>query len=336
MTETNEHPERFDPAESTGTLMDAEHRCRYWWAAQLAAGKDVLDAACGTGYGTLILAEAGSKTVTGIDLSPAAVNAAAKRLGDRGSVRQGDVGALPVEDNSFDLVVCFETIEHVDDGATVVSEFRRVLRPDGILLISSPNPGVYPEGNEHHVREYSPEDLSKLVKAEFPDAVEYVQHPWIASAIVPGGESIQDVGPVVRSIAELGPGQQTYTILAAGAADLPGQAGLVTLGESFEVSWWSEQLQRARAQAGEIEEYFTREINASLEREHAAGQRLNEANGRVLAASEELSRLRTMESYYLELRELNTHYDVAVTRLREIESSRAWKLLAPLRRLRRG
>ena len=339
MAEKNEHPERFDPAKSTGTLIDAEHRCRYWWAAQVASGRDVLDAACGTGYGTVILAEAGSRNVTGIDLSVDAVDGAAKRLGDRGSVLQADVRDLPFEDDSFDLITCFETIEHVEDGAKVIAEFRRVLREDGLLLISSPNPGVYPEGNEHHVHEYSSEELSALVGAAFPDLVEHVQHPWIASAIQPGdGSPAGDADPTVKRVAELAPGEQTYTILVAGVGSPPEQTALITLGEAFEVGWWAEQLETARAQAVEVERYFTKEITASLEREHAAGERLNEANGRVVAASEELSRLRTMESHYGELRaqneQLSTHYDIAITRLREIESSRAWKLSAPLRRLR--
>lgn len=332
MADTNVHPERFDPAESAGTLMDAEHRCRYWWAAQLASGRDVLDAACGTGYGTLILAEAGASSVAGIDLSDDAVGIAQERLGDRGTVRQGDVRELPFDDDSFDLIVCFETIEHVEDGAAAVAEFRRVLRPDGLLIISSPNPGIYPEGNEHHVHEYSPGELKELVGAAFPEAVEHVQHPWLASAIRPSDASrAGQAGPEVREISELAPGQQTYTILVTGTGTVPVQPALVTLGEAFEVSWWDQQLKSS-------EEYFTRELTASLERERAAGQRLNEANGRVVAASEELGRLRAMRRHYDELRVENeglaTHYEIAVTRLREIEASKAWKLLAPLRRLR--
>jgi ubiquinone/menaquinone biosynthesis C-methylase UbiE len=330
MAETNEHPERFDPAESPGTLMDAEHRCRYWWAASAAADNDVLDAACGTGYGSVILAEAGAGSVTGIDVSAEAVSAAKERLGDRGSIVQGDVGQLPFEDDSFDLVVCLETIEHVADGPAVIAEFRRVLRPEGVLLVSSPNPGVYPSGNEHHVHEYAPEELASLVGASFPKAVEYLQHAWIASMVRPPdpARTTEELAPAVKALGELAPGKQTYTLLAAGESELPDLAALVTLGESFEVSWWQEHV-------AEVEQYFARELTASIEREHAAGKRLNELNGRVVAVSEELSRLRSMESQYGEPRTLRTHYDVAMTRLQEIESSRAWKLLERLRRLRR-
>jgi 2-polyprenyl-3-methyl-5-hydroxy-6-metoxy-1,4-benzoquinol methylase len=351
-----EHPERFDPAESAGTLMDAEHRCRYWWAAQAAAGKEVLDAGCGTGYGTLILAEAGAKAVTGIDVAQEAVDAASERLGDRGSIVQGDLRELPFDDDSFDLVVCLEVIEHVAEGAAVVAEFRRVLRPDGVLLVSSPNPGVYPEGNEHHVHEYPPAELAELVGGSFAKSVEHMQHPWIAAAIRPVDTSrtMREVAPEVKAIHQLKPGEQTYTILAAGDAELPDLTALVTLGEAFEVSWWADQVENARAALAEaekaraaleahrdeIEQHFTRELTAAVEREHAAGVRLNEANGRVVAASEELGRLRALKAHYDELRMENeglaTHYESAVTRLREIEASRAWKLTAPLRRLRGG
>lgn len=333
MSQTHAHPERFDPTQSSGTLMDAEHRCRYWWAARIAADKDVLDAGCGTGYGTVILADAGAAAVTGIDLSADAVAVASERLGDRGSAVQGDLRELPFEDDSFDLIVCFETIEHVAEGPKVIGEFRRVLRPGGVLLISSPNPGVYPEGNEYHVHEYSPAELSDLVGAAFPHALEHMQHPWIASAIRPTdpGRTMHEMTPEVRGIAELDPGEQTYTIVVASDTDVPELEALVTLGEAFEVKWWEEH-------AAEVEQHFTRELTASLEREHAAGKRLNEANGRVVAISEELGRLRVMEGHYVEVRkrneELQAHYDIAVTRLREIEASRAWKLLAPLRRLR--
>lgn len=335
MSQTNEHPERFDPADSSGTLMDAEHRCRYWWAARAAAGREVLDAGCGTGYGTVILAEAGASKVTGIDLAADAVSTASDRLGDLGAVVQGDLRELPFEDDSFDLIVCFEAIEHIADGPAVIAEFRRVLRPDGLLLISSPNPGVYPDGNEHHVHEYSPSELVDLVGSDFPNTVEHTQHPWIASAIRPAdaSRSIHEVDPDVRGINELAVGGQTYTILAAGAEEVPDLEALVTLGDAFEVRWWEEH-------AAKLEQHLTRELTASLEREHAAGKRLNEANGRVVKASEELSRLRVMEAHYAEVKkhndELSTHYEIAVTRLREIEASRAWKLMAPLRRLRAG
>ena len=98
-----------------------------------------------------------------------------------------DIRELPFEDDSFDLVVSWETIEHVEEGERVLAEFRRVLRPEGVLLVSSPNPEVYPEGNEHHVHEYRPQELADLASAHFAEVAIYRQHAWLASVIDSAG-----------------------------------------------------------------------------------------------------------------------------------------------------
>jgi 2-polyprenyl-3-methyl-5-hydroxy-6-metoxy-1,4-benzoquinol methylase len=71
-----EAPERFDPQAMHGRLIEAEHLARYWWAAALEAGKRVLDAGCGTAYGSEILARAGASEVVGVDLDQAVVETA--------------------------------------------------------------------------------------------------------------------------------------------------------------------------------------------------------------------------------------------------------------------
>jgi 2-polyprenyl-3-methyl-5-hydroxy-6-metoxy-1,4-benzoquinol methylase len=147
--------ERFDPGEDAGKLIDSEHRGRYWWAAQAVAGRDVLDAGCGVGYGLEVLATAGAASVTGVDIDEGAVERARERR-VAGEILTGDLRKLPFEDESFDVVVCFETIHHVADGERALGELHRVLRPGGLLLISSPSPDVYQRGNEHHVHEYRP------------------------------------------------------------------------------------------------------------------------------------------------------------------------------------
>ncbi|MGD9735439.1 MAG: class I SAM-dependent methyltransferase [Solirubrobacterales bacterium] len=344
MASATEHPERFDPSHSSGTLMDAEHRCRYWWAAQAVAGKDVLDAGCGTGYGSAILA-AVAATVTGVDISAEAVEEADRRLGEKGSVVQGDLRKLPFDDDSFDAVVCWETIEHIEDGSAVLAELRRVLRPDGLLLVSSPNPGVYQEDNEHHVHEYTPEELRALVGEQFPQLAEHVQHPWLASAIQPAESSVEDpASGSVKRIAEIEPGGQTYTIVVAGAG-VPELPGLITLADSFEVRWWSDQLDAANERTAaterhvtEVEEHFGREVAAARAREHDLSVRLHEANGRLLRASEELSRLQRLEEHFDELKvrneNLSEHYDVAIAQLRGIEATKVWRLWTRVQRLR--
>lgn len=117
-----------------------DHLGRYEFAERYVVGKDVLDISCGTGYGTHRLIKAGAKKIVGIDISPETVLYAQKRyFNDSVIFQTGSILSLDFADNSFDVVVSFETIEHVDLPEKALSELRRVLRPGGVLVISSPN-----------------------------------------------------------------------------------------------------------------------------------------------------------------------------------------------------
>ena len=126
--------------------IEQEHLKRYEFATGYVAGKDVLDIACGSGYGSAMLADAGAKSVTGVDLSPEAVESATANFG-RGNVRfaVGDIQRLTdIPDASFDLIASFETIEHVPDDQLALRELRRVLRPGaGGVLVVPAGPATY-------------------------------------------------------------------------------------------------------------------------------------------------------------------------------------------------
>ena len=177
--------ERFTP-EVRGSIW-YEHWHRYAAVAPLAAGKRVLDAACGEGYGSFLLARAAA-SVTGVDLSPEAVAHAAQRYA-AGNLEflTGSVAALPLAPASVDLVVSFETIEHLSEQQQMLAEFRRVLRPDGVLVISSPNRPVYNEGatveNHYHVRELDRAELAALLAPGFPHQAWYAQRVVAQSAL---------------------------------------------------------------------------------------------------------------------------------------------------------
>jgi 2-polyprenyl-3-methyl-5-hydroxy-6-metoxy-1,4-benzoquinol methylase len=121
----------------------AEHVCRYVFAAQAARGRRVLDIACGEGYGSAMLAEAGAASVLGVDVAQAAIDAAAARFVHPAlAFRAGDAESLPAmlgQEPLFDLVVSFETIEHVAEVGPFLEGLRRVLAPEGMLMISAPN-----------------------------------------------------------------------------------------------------------------------------------------------------------------------------------------------------
>lgn len=117
----------------------AYHLERYRFAAQHARGAAVLDAACGTGYGAAILGEEAS-SVEGVDLSREAVEYARREYGSESvRFRQAPAELMPFPDDSFDLVVSFETLEHSLCPRSVLREFARVLKPNGAVLLSVPN-----------------------------------------------------------------------------------------------------------------------------------------------------------------------------------------------------
>jgi acetyltransferase-like isoleucine patch superfamily enzyme/2-polyprenyl-3-methyl-5-hydroxy-6-metoxy-1,4-benzoquinol methylase/glycosyltransferase involved in cell wall biosynthesis len=126
-----------------------EHLQRYMLACSYVQGKDVLDAACGNGYGSNMLQQAGARVVIGVDISEESLISAKKTYGaDNVDFGYGDVNELKFENESFDVVVSFETIEHIESGARWIKESARVLKEDGIFLVSTPNrtitnPGAY-------------------------------------------------------------------------------------------------------------------------------------------------------------------------------------------------
>ncbi len=176
-----------------------EHWHRYVFARTLVRGKRVLDAACGEGYGSALLAEAAS-SVVGVDISDEAIAHATSRYASRSNLRfeRGDCTALTVPESSFDVVVSFETLEHVAAQEQLIAGFARALTIDGILIISSPDKKTYSDdrgfSNEFHVRELYRDELLKLLSAQFPFVRLYGQKLLFQSAIwnLDGNSEIAD------------------------------------------------------------------------------------------------------------------------------------------------
>lgn len=150
-----------------------DHVARYKFASRYAKGKVVLDISCGTGYGSKILHDGGASKVFGVDISSEAINfALSKYKGDGLDFRVGDILNIDFPDNYFDIAVCFETIEHVKNQEKALSELLRVLKPDGLLVISSPNRKLTssgksledPPNNPYHFIEYSTEEFISTLR----------------------------------------------------------------------------------------------------------------------------------------------------------------------------
>src|SRR5262245_9258303 len=161
--------ERYVP--EVGGQLALEHLHRYVFAAELAHGKDVLDIACGEGYGSAMLA-AHANAVTGVDISPEVIAHATERYRMPNlSFIAGTCHKIPLKAASVHLVVSFETIEHVDQHEKMLKEIKRVLRPRGTLILSSPEKSQYSDAveqsNPFHVKELYDSEFRALISAHF-------------------------------------------------------------------------------------------------------------------------------------------------------------------------
>jgi ubiquinone/menaquinone biosynthesis C-methylase UbiE/GT2 family glycosyltransferase/archaellum component FlaC len=165
--------ERYLP-EVKGPETSCEHWHRYLYASQFAGGKAVLDIACGEGYGAYLLSES-ARLVVGIDNSEETIRyAASKYVKKNLKFMLGDAGEIPIEGSAlFDLVVCFETIEHLQAGVQVkfMREVKRLLKPSGLFIVSTPNKLAYsdiPEyHNEFHLREFYVPEFQEFLSVYF-------------------------------------------------------------------------------------------------------------------------------------------------------------------------
>jgi O-antigen biosynthesis protein len=289
--------ERLLPDQQRGELVHAEHLARYRFATQFAKDRRVLDAASGEGYGTAILAAAGAASTVGVEIADAAVAEANRKYGL--PYVQGDVCKLPFEDASFDLVVSFETIEHVDDPARAVAEFRRVLAPDGMLVASTPNTREFLVQNEFHTREFTPEEFSSLLAERFPKVRFAYQQNWLLSAVL-GPEQFALDDParsldldVVKTIGYQ-PGRELFTIAVCDGHTVEPKAASVATGifEAHKLLEWverAEEAERLLMEWTKRAEEAERLVAAWNERAGEAERQLEEARAKSVALESSLS-----------------------------------------------
>lgn len=202
MTKTTERiiPEHFRTRDER--LLYLRHVFAYEFAKTIIKpGSSVLEVGCGEGYGTSLLAQMASR-VTALDVDEATLASAAAKYGsDKTKFTSYDGGRMPFPDGGFDAVVCFQVIEHVRDDAAFVRELRRVLKPGGPLILTTPNrtyrlkPRQKP-WNPFHVREYHAAELGALLGRSFrqvavwgvrgSDDVQSIEHARVAWALRSG------------------------------------------------------------------------------------------------------------------------------------------------------
>jgi O-antigen biosynthesis protein len=252
-----------------------EHYHRYLLAREFCRDRDVVDVAAGEGYGTALLAQV-ARSAIGIELDAAVVEAA--RAGfSHPNLRYlaGDARAIPLADGCADVVVSFETIEHLDGQERFLDECRRILRPGGLLIISTPDRAEYDRRqaapNPYHVKELDEAEFTAMLRARFAETRMLRQRPLIGSAILSDiasapVRSFDRVDPE-RFVSGQGLPHAPYLIAFASDAQLPQPLGSMLV--------WRDDLDTD----------FAARL-AAEERQRAAEQRVRKTEARVRAAQQ--------------------------------------------------
>ncbi|MDQ6664895.1 MAG: methyltransferase domain-containing protein, partial [Acidobacteriota bacterium] len=325
-----------------------EHWSRYAFARQFAAGKSVLDAGCGTGYGSAHLA-LNAREVLGIDNSEEAVGYARAHFAQRNlRFEQGLCQSLPVADGSVDLIAAFEVIEHLPEWRKFLGDARRALTPGGLFLVSTPNKICYAESrreigpNRYHVHEFEYAEFREALSEFFPHVSILAQNHGEAIAFRPLGfhsrakADLDAVDPVVQ-------GESAHFLIAicspqplpeiASFVYLPGAANLLHDREQHiakleeELRLKAEWLQEQVREHGELMEMFSAQKAELEERNLWARERHREAEARgrrVIDLQEELAREQkkarvAVEGYESEIARIELQRQQTVSRAVEME-----------------
>ena len=265
-----------------------EHWARYAFALPFARGKRVLDAACGEGFGSALLARE-AREVTGIDISAQAIAHARARYGAVANLRylEGDCTWPSAPAASFDLIVSIETLEHVAAQEAMVAGFARVLADDGVFIVSSPDKHTYSDlagfRNEFHVRELYRDELLALLKTHFPEVRLYGQKLLFQSAIWALDEGAPHAGLAAATAESSDDG---VTLLKSGLLYDPlyfiAVCSRRPLGELPQVALFGDR-------AESVYRHYDHEVRKNI----AAGGRIAELEAQVEALLAEVKRLQS-------------------------------------------
>lgn len=331
--------ERFVPGYKDGSI-ELEHIHRYFAILPLVEGRDVLDIACGEGYGSSLLAQR-AESVLGVDIDSGSIERAKASYGRPNlTFADGDVYSIPSDPAKFDVIVSFETIEHVEDHHKTLSEFKRVLRPDGLLVISTPDRDFYradgEEENQFHKKELNFKEFDILLRSFFRNVSYFKQEIVFGSLMVPA--------PVANS---LGGNDLRIQRLNAKNNELSDQTAFSDLGE-FIVAIASEYVIATSTASIYAGEYGPKPMSALL-----GGIRERDADISRLRVSvrQQASEIEALQQ------EITTRQNEITTRENEIEnqrhvienqeaelasyrmkidaifSSTSWRITGPLRRI---
>lgn len=338
--------ERLIPGQVDVDLLN-EHMARYAFAARLAAGKRVLDAGCGAGYGAAELARR-ARSVVGADIAPDAIGFAREhyRLANL-QFEQASCTALPHPDASFDLVVAFEVIEHLADWRGLLLEARRLLTPGGQFIVSTPNRLYYTESrgaqgaNPFHVHEFEFEEFRSDLSAVFGHVALFLENHVEGVAFHP--YPLGTTSEVRVDASEIDPAASHFFVAVCAHRPQLGNPTFVYVPQTANVlrererhiallerevaakNQWLEQAQRDHESLLETHRRLTEELQRSNQWAESLDRELGERRARIVQVQEELAReqanaRQVAEGYAAKVAELEADLVSKVQWARETEA----------------
>ena len=331
----NDHAlERLDFADvEAGGLLAASHVHRYEFAATLSRGRRVLDLCCGTGYGSAVLAREAT-AVHGVDISDEAVAAARSQYAE-GSLTFEAADALAFlraqPQGRFDVVVCFEGIEHVPEPEAVADELARLADGGARIVLSLPNSKGFEEDNEFHVTDFGYETMRELV-ARLGDCELLEQRIAEASLI---GLSGAAAGPLRGRQIEAAddPSSANHWIAVRGVdrAEIEDSTALLTFAAEAHHSRYMRTLEEANAELRRINAQLGREFLGVHDAAAAATiRRLEEVRDAAVAEAERV-RVEARQRLEIEI-EVAKHNDELFQQARAQLARRPYRLVMALER----
>lgn len=178
--------ERIDPFSKEDRFC-VDHILRYHFAKSFVQEKRVLDIACGTGFGTVLLAHANAKHVLGVDRCEETI-AECRCLWkiENGAFAAGNIESIKsLNIEPLDVAVCFETLEHIADPVHALSDLKSVIAPDGLLIGSVPTEADAEEDNEFHLHQFTADKIETHLSGLFRHYSVLKQEFSISSTIAP-------------------------------------------------------------------------------------------------------------------------------------------------------
>jgi ubiquinone/menaquinone biosynthesis C-methylase UbiE len=297
--------ERVVPGQVDADLWN-EHLSRYAFASRLAAGKRVLDAGCGSGYGSAELAQT-ARSVVALDVADDAVRSARESY-SRANITylQASCASLPLATRTLDLAVAFEVIEHIPDWQAFLREVQRVLAPGGVLVISTPNKDYYADTrrqtgpNPYHVHEFTFQEFASELRALFPEIALYTENHVEGIAFDRADSSAGGILELRSASCATDPATAHFFLAVCSAAPLPAPQPFLYVPSTANVLRERElhidkleiDVQRLRGEKQELVELF-RAQKAELEQSNRWAAELDEklaaAQARVVQLQDELA-----------------------------------------------